>query len=94
VIPPITGCSGNTDDQQRESVQHGRIVAKLSVSLETLRVVIAKARLELLKTYLVLCVVREINKNDNFVELYSIVFKLESAYFCTPREKEPSDQQG
>jgi hypothetical protein len=28
-----------------------------------------------------LCVVRKLNKNGNFVELYSIVFKLESAYF-------------
>jgi hypothetical protein len=61
VIPHIKGCSGNTDDQQKESVLHGKKVVTLLVPLKALSVAVAKARSELLDNYLKrkLCVVKK-----------------------------------
>jgi hypothetical protein len=63
--------------------EHRRTVATLSLSLETIRVVIAKVRLELSKTYL-LKNCESWEKIINFAKLYLIVFKLQSGLTRNP----------
>jgi hypothetical protein len=71
VIPHIQNCSGNSDDQQKESVQHGRKVTSLSVSLQSFTGGNGESAIRVfVKLFVVeLCVVSKIKKNLNFVEL-------------------------
>jgi hypothetical protein len=78
VIPHIKNRSGNSDDQLEESVQHGKKVASLSVSLESFTGGNGESAITVFgKVFVVeLCVVSKIKKTLNFVVQYSIVIGL------------------